>query len=283
MKQFINLNFSKQFLTLKDYFLTQEKFELYIDPATELIKTIPQPEELDRYYESEEYLSHDDTSVSLFARFYNFAKVFNLKSKTSLIEKFALKGKVLDIGAGVGDLVRALKKQGIDTVGCEPNAKARQVALEKGIELQVNLEPFEAHGFELISMYHVLEHVPDLEKQKQEILKLLKPQGVLILALPNYKSYDAIFYGMYWAGFDVPRHLFHFNKKAVKNLFDKEFEIIKMKPMWFDSFYVSILSSRYKKSMFPFVTGILVGLLSNFMAIFTKEPSSITYVLKKRF
>jgi 2-polyprenyl-3-methyl-5-hydroxy-6-metoxy-1,4-benzoquinol methylase len=279
----MNLDFSKHFLSLKDYFLTQEKFDLYMDPTTELVKTMPQPEELDRYYESEDYLSHDDTSTSLFARCYNFAKVFNLKSKTSLIEKFASKGKVLDIGAGVGDLVRALQKQGIDTLGFEPNEKARQVALEKGIVLEVNLEHFDVNSFDLISMYHVLEHVSDVEKQKQEILKLLKPQGILILALPNYKSYDALFYGMYWAGFDVPRHLFHFNKKAVKNLFHKEFEIIKMKPMWFDSFYVSILSSRYKKSMFPFFTGILVGLRSNFMAIFTKEPSSITYVLKKRF
>jgi 2-polyprenyl-3-methyl-5-hydroxy-6-metoxy-1,4-benzoquinol methylase len=279
----MNLKFSKHFLTLKDYFLTQEQFDLYIDPVTELIKTEPQPEGLDRYYESEDYLSHNDTPTSLFARCYNFAKVFNLKSKTSLIERFALKGKVLDIGAGVGDLVRALQNQEVDAVGFEPSAKARQVALEKGIELEDSLDQFEVHTFELISMYHVLEHVSDVEKQKEEILKLLKPNGVLILALPNYKSYDALFYGMYWAGFDAPRHLYHFNKVAVKNLFDKEFEIIKMKPMWLDSFYVSILSSRYKKSMFPFVTGILIGLLSNFMAIGTKEPSSITYVLKKRF
>ena len=132
-------------------------------------------------------------------------------------------------------------------------------------------------------MYHVLEHVADVEKQKQEILQLLKPNGILVLALPNYKSFDAKFYGKYWAGYDVPRHLYHFNKKAVKSLFDKEFEMVKMKPMWFDSLYVSILSSKYKKSFSPFLIGILVGMWSNVIALFNKEPSSITYVLKKRF
>ncbi|WP_292901116.1 class I SAM-dependent methyltransferase [Nonlabens sp.] len=279
----MNLNFSKHFLTLNDYFLTQEKFELYQDPDTELIKTIPQPKVLDPYYESEDYLSHDDTSSSFFARCYNVAKGFNLKSKTSLIKKFALQGKVLDIGAGVGDLVRALENCGMDSAGFEPSAKARLVAQEKGIDLHASLEVFDPHSFDLISMYHVLEHVLDVEKQKEKILELLQPNGVLILALPNYESYDAKFYGKYWAGYDVPRHLFHFNKKAVRRLFEKEFEIIKMQPMWFDSFYVSMLSSKYKKSLFPFLSGTFIGFLSNLIAMSTKEPSSITYILKKRF
>jgi 2-polyprenyl-3-methyl-5-hydroxy-6-metoxy-1,4-benzoquinol methylase len=283
VKQLMDLNFSKHFLTLNDYFLTQEEFELYRDPYTELIKTIPQPKELDKYYESKDYLSHDDSSTSFFAQCYNFAKGLNLKSKTSLIKKFTLTGRVLDIGAGVGDLIGALQDCGIESVGFEPSEKARQVALEKGIDLKPTLEHFEINSFELISMYHVLEHVPDVEKQKEKILQLLQPKGVLILALPNYESYDAKFYGKYWAGYDVPRHLFHFNKKAVRSLFEKDFEIIKMKPMWLDSFYVSILSSRYKKSPFPFLLGMFIGLLSNLTAIVTKEPSSITYILKKRF
>jgi 2-polyprenyl-3-methyl-5-hydroxy-6-metoxy-1,4-benzoquinol methylase len=283
VKQFIKLNFSKRFLQLNDYFLTQEKFELYIDPKTELIKTIPQPEQLDRFYESEDYLSHDDSKKSFFARSYNFAKGFNLKSKTSLIKKFSQNGVVLDIGAGVGDLVKSLQENGVEARGFEPSEKARLVAKEKGIDLHSNLDSFELQKFDLISMYHVLEHVRDVQQQKQEILRLLKPKGVLILALPNYESYDAKFYGKFWAGYDVPRHLFHFNKKAVESLFQEEFEIVKMQPMWFDSFYVSILSSRYKKAAIPFLSGILVGFVSNMAALFSKEPSSITYVLKKRF
>jgi 2-polyprenyl-3-methyl-5-hydroxy-6-metoxy-1,4-benzoquinol methylase len=283
VKQFIKLNFSKRFLQLNDYFLTQEKFELYRDPKTELIKTIPQPEQLDRFYESEDYLSHDDSKKSFFARSYNFAKGFNLKSKTSLIKKFSQNGVVLDIGAGVGDLIKSLQENGVEARGFEPSEKARLVAKEKGIDLHSNLDSFELQKFDLISMYHVLEHVPDVQQQKQEILRLLKPKGVLILALPNYESYDAKFYGKFWAGYDVPRHLFHFNKKAVESLFQEEFEIVKMQPMWFDSFYVSILSSRYKKAAIPFLSGILVGFVSNMAALFSKEPSSITYVLKKRF
>ncbi len=274
---------SKLFLSLKDYFLTQEKFDLYRDETTGLIKTIPQPDDLDKYYESEDYLSHDDTASSLFATLYKIAKKWNLASKVDLVKNWVTHGTVLDIGAGVGDLVKELEKNNFIASGFEPSSKARSVAQNKGIKLYASLNSFESNSFDLITMYHVLEHVPDLDLQKQQIMKLLKPQGFFIVALPNYQSYDARYYGKFWAAYDVPRHLFHFNKKAVSSLFDDSFEIIAMKPLWLDSIYVSILSERYKKSTLPFLCGLFMGVVSNLSALFTKEPSSITYVLKKRF
>ncbi|WP_124979119.1 class I SAM-dependent methyltransferase [Nonlabens xiamenensis] len=277
------LHFSSTYLKLQDYFLTQETFELRQDKGTGLLKTFPVPENLDPYYESEEYLSHNDSEKSFFAYCYNWAKSFNLKSKTKLVKKYAGEGCVLDIGAGIGDLVNYLQKHNVNAIGFEPNSKARQFAATKKIILKHSLDSCEDHSFDVITMYHVLEHVPDLQDQLDLLSRLLKPGGILILALPNYNSYDAQFFGKFWAAYDVPRHIYHFNKKAVHHLFQDQYQIIKMKPMWFDSLYVSILSARYQKRKIPFVQGMLLGLWSNLKAIGTKEASSITYVLKKRF
>lgn len=269
-------------IKLKDYFLTQEEFEIRIDEKTEILKTFPQPEQLDRYYESENYLSHSSSKKTLFERCYNWAKERNLKSKLNLFKKYVNGNEVLDIGSGIGDLGRELNQSGFHATGIEPSLNARKVALEQEINLLADSSTLLPYSFDAISMYHVLEHVPNIEKQKAEILSLLKENGILILALPNYNSLDAQWFGKYWAGYDVPRHLFHFNPKAVHNFFNAEFEIQATHPLWFDSLYVSILSARYKKWPIPFISGIIVGLCSNLSALFTKEYSSITYVLKKR-
>ncbi|MDP5100342.1 MAG: class I SAM-dependent methyltransferase [Nonlabens sp.] len=275
------MNFSKHFLSLKDYFLSQESFELWQDEASGLLKTIPQPDNLDQYYESDAYLSHDDSDSSFFARCYNAVKVLNLRSKTKLVQKYHANGKVFDIGAGVGDLVQSLQKSSIQVVGYEPSQRAREAAQKKGVQL-LKSYPTTQQDYSLITMYHVLEHVPDIGAQLRLVNSLLKPDGHLILALPNYKSFDARYFKKFWAGYDVPRHLYHFDRKAVQAVCKKYFEVVETQPMWFDSFYVSILSAQYKKIPAAFVGGVLIGLWSNLTALFSKEPSSITYILKKR-
>ncbi len=274
--------FSILFLSLKDYFLSQEEFDLIQDETTQVLKTVPQPKDLNPYYESEDYLSHDDSQTSFFARCYQFAKSWNLKSKKALIGKYAVDGKILDIGAGVGDVVGVLKKAGYDAIGYEPSNKARSFAARKGIDLLDQTDTIQPHSIKVISMYHVLEHVPDYQKQIDQIENWLEDEGYLILALPNYNSFDAKWFKKYWAGYDVPRHLFHFNKNAVLNIFQDKFYLKTTKPMWFDSFYVSILSARYQKRKLAFIYGITIGLFSNIAALFTKEPSSLVYVLQKR-
>ena len=281
MKQF-DLKFDRPILKLRDYFLSGEDFQLFKDSDTQILKTLPVPENLDAYYESDEYLSHSKKTDSFFARCYAFAKAVNLKSKSKLIAQYARRRPVLDIGAGVGDLVKELKFAGLDAEGFEPNSKARKIAHDQGVHLKSSLENEEQSSYGLISMYHVLEHVPDITAQKQQLENLLQTDGVLILALPNYDSWDARFFKKYWAAYDVPRHLFHFNREAVRIFFNDKFDIIEEKPLWFDSLYVSILSARYKKMLSPFVTGIILGLWSNLRALFNKEYSSITYILKKR-
>lgn len=273
---------SKKLFSTQDFFLTQEEFEVHETSMPGVLKTIPQPTDVSKYYETSDYLSHDDSNTSLFARLYRLARKWNIQSKYKLISKHVTDGSILDVGAGNGELVRYLKEKHLDAQGYEPSQTAREIAYRKGITLLDHLPLSKKGGFQVIQMFHVLEHVPDPEKTIQELYSLLEKEGVLIIALPNYKSWDANYFKKFWAGYDVPRHLFHFDEKGVVFLTKEHFDLIKTKPMWLDSWYVSILSCRYKKSMVPTLQGVFLGIVSNIVAVFNSQPSSRIYILKKR-
>lgn len=206
-----------------------------------------------------------------------------LDRKLNWIEKERSgKGELLDIGAGTGDFLAKAKKRGWSVTGMEPNEAARNLSSEKGIPLLKNSETLTSHSFDVITMWHVLEHVPDLEKQISELHRLLKPGGILLIAVPNFKSYDAYKYKENWAAFDVPRHLWHFSRNSIEKIFGIfSFEVSKVEPLKFDSYYVSLLSEKYRSGSRNIFKGIWSGLLSNFVARRTREHSSLTYFLKK--
>ncbi|WP_121330000.1 MULTISPECIES: class I SAM-dependent methyltransferase [unclassified Flavobacterium] len=274
----------KHFLTVKDHSVSKEIFELYHDETLDMLITSPQPElqNLGRYYESEDYISHTDNKRSLFEKAYHFVKNIALKNKLNLINaEQSQKGKILDIGAGTGDFLLTAKNDGWKTVGVEPSERAKNIAKQKGISFVEEISELENNSFDVITMWHVLEHVPNLEFQIQELKRLLKPTGTLIIAVPNFKSYDAKYYNEFWAAYDVPIHFWHFSKKAIKSLFEKvDMKLEKVLPMKFDSFYVSLLSEKYKTGKMNYVSAFFVGLKSNLKASSTKEYSSHIYVLK---
>lgn len=274
----------KHFQTVKDNSVSKEIFELLYDENLDMLVTSPQPDaaNLSRYYESEDYISHTDGKRSLFEKAYHFIKNIALKNKVSLINNLQdKKGALLDIGAGTGDFLSVAKNNGWNAVGIEPSEKARFIANQKGIELKLNTSDFENNSFDIITMWHVLEHVPNLEDQIKELKRLLKPNGSIIIAVPNFKSYDANHYKEFWAAYDVPRHLWHFSKTAIRKLFQKEnIELVKILPMKFDSFYVSLLSEKYKTGKMNFIKAFFVGLKSNWKAKRNFEYSSHIYVLK---
>jgi 2-polyprenyl-3-methyl-5-hydroxy-6-metoxy-1,4-benzoquinol methylase len=173
------------------------------------------------------------------------------------------------------------KQNGWNTIGVEPSEKAKGIAIGKGIQFSDSTEELESNSFDVITMWHVLEHVPNLEIQIKELKRLVKPNGTIIIAVPNFKSYDANYYGKFWAAFDVPIHFWHFSKTAIKLLFEKEdIKLEKVLPMKFDSFYVSLLSEKYKNGKMNFVKAIWIGLVSNWKANWSLEYSSHIYVLK---
>ena len=207
-----------------------------------------------------------------------------MKNKLNLINgEQSRKGRILDIGAGTGDFLLTAKNDGWDTVGVEPSERAKNIAIQKGISFVNEISALENNSFDVITMWHVLEHVPNLEFQIQELKRLLKPTGTLIVAVPNFKSYDAQHYQTFWAAYDVPIHFWHFSKKAIKSLFEKvDMKLEKVLPMKFDSFYVSLLSEKYKTGKMNYISAFFVGLKSNLKASSTKEYSSHIYVLKNK-
>lgn len=274
----------KHFLTVKDYSVSQEIFELFYDEALDMLITHPQPslDVLGKYYESADYISHTDSKRSVFERAYHFVKNIALKNKLNLINSYEpSKGLILDIGAGTGDFLSVAQKDGWKTVGVEPSDKAKAIAKSKGVSFVENTSVLESHTFDVISMWHVLEHVPNLDEQIKELKRLLKPSGTLIVAVPNFKSFDAKYYGNFWAAYDVPIHFWHFSKRAIQKLFAIEnMKLVKVIPMKFDSFYVSLLSEKYKTGKMNFIKAFFIGLQSNWKAKQKMEYSSHIYILK---
>jgi 2-polyprenyl-3-methyl-5-hydroxy-6-metoxy-1,4-benzoquinol methylase len=276
----------KSFITVKDFSVSGESFSLLLNEEYQILKTYPQPtlDKLVSYYEFEDYISHTDGKRTLFEKMYHFIKRKAIRDKVKLINSYQpVKGRVLDIGAGTGDFLLECKNQNWDILGIEPNDKAKGIAVGKGIKFGDTIEKLESNSFDVITMWHVLEHVPDVEHQVAELKRLLKPSGTIIIAVPNFKSYDANHYKEFWAAYDVPRHLWHFSKTAIEKLFDKQnMNLEDVKPMWFDSFYVSLLSEKYKSGKMNFISGFFIGLISNVSGCFKNEFSSHIYVLKNK-
>jgi 2-polyprenyl-3-methyl-5-hydroxy-6-metoxy-1,4-benzoquinol methylase len=275
-----------RFITVKDFSVSGESFSLLLNEEYQLLKTHPQPtlDRLGMYYEFDDYISHTDGKRTLFEKMYHFIKRRAIKNKLRLIEQHQpVKGKILDIGAGTGDFLLEAKNKNWETVGVEPNEKAKSIAINKGVLFADTIEKLESNSFDVITLWHVLEHVPDVAHQVAELKRLLKPSGTLIIAVPNFNSFDANYYKTFWAAYDVPRHLWHFSKTAIEKLFDKQnMNLVAVKPMWFDSYYVSLLSEKNKTGKMNFINGLAIGFVSNVVGIFKNEYSSHIYILKNK-
>lgn len=271
-------------LDLKDHFLTKEDFSIYKDSNTGVHYTFPQPlKDLSRYYESENYISHTDGKKTLFEKIYQIAKVYNLNQKLNLIRSTTNGKKILDYGCGAGDFLQHMQKNGYDVLGMEPNEKAFEISQSKiGKDNVVNCELKDINQkFDIITMWHVLEHIPNLNEILSELKKHLTPNGTLIIAVPNHLSYDATYYGNVWAAYDVPRHLWHFNPQSIQSLIKKfGMKIENVSPMKLDAFYVSLLSEKYKDNSFAFLKAFYIGMKSNFKAQKTGQYSSLIYTIR---
>lgn len=299
---------NSEFLALKDYFLTQEEFSILECKDCKLLFTVPcpAPDKIGGYYKSDDYLSHNEKKKSLFATIYNCVKKVNIKNKYGITvgrrkakdERLKTQRRsdaatqcqgqcpsLLDIGCGVGDFLLYAKEKGCKITGIEPSEDARKIA-EKKLDSEIlapeNLANIPDNTFDIITMWHVLEHVADLKTEIYHLQRLLKENGTLVIALPNYKSHDAEYYKDKWAAYDVPRHLNHFSQTSIRNIFkETKLQLIDIKPLKWDSFYISMLSEKFINKENSFVKGIITGWKSNRKAKKTGEYSSLVYIFRK--
>lgn len=277
---------NSEYLTTKDFSLTKEQFKLLYNEEYDVLITHPIPENLNTYYQFESYISHTDSKKTFLDKVYQIVRNYTLKKKLKLINSFqSEEKKILDIGCGTGDFLLTCKKENWKTIGVEPNPKANTIAKNKGLEIKNSIEEIVAlnQKFDVITLWHVLEHVPNLMEYILQLKKLLTKNGTLVIAVPNYKSYDSNYYKEFWAAYDVPRHIWHFSKKSIQKLFKHvNLSVVEILPMKFDSYYVSILSERYKTKKFKPLSAFIRGYISNWKARRTKEYSSHIYLLKNK-
>ncbi len=269
--------------SVKDHLVTGENFDLFYDAKWDMYLTYPVPNNLDKYYQSENYQPHQLYHKSFFNSVYNFVRTLNYKYKYKLIKSFAPNAdSILDYGTATGEFLAYLQKKGFHIAGVEPNASARKQA-NKSLNNTVKGALDNINGqYDIISLWHVLEHVKDPVHLLKSMDKLLTPDGILVVAVPNFKSYDAQYYGKHWAAFDVPRHLWHFSPHAINKLFMQQgFTLLGQKPLLFDSFYVSLLSEKYKTNRKNYFNAFFRGLLSNNKARKSGQYSSVIYFFKK--
>jgi 2-polyprenyl-3-methyl-5-hydroxy-6-metoxy-1,4-benzoquinol methylase len=272
-----------------DHSVSKEEFSIVLCNACGFKFTNPRPEDADlgRYYKSDEYISHSDTKKGIVAKLYHMVRSYALQTKISLVRQFVSRGTILDYGCGTGGFLSVCAKSGWKAYGVEPDSGARKLASTGSTDVYSSIADLVALKgdvmFDAITMWHVLEHVPALDYTLKFCKDKLCVSGVLVVALPNHLSLDAKYYGTYWAAYDVPRHLYHFDQKTVVALLDKHgFDLQTSLPMKFDSFYVSMLSEKYKNGRVKYLAAFLQGLRSNIGARSSGQYSSKIYVFKHK-
>lgn len=274
----------------KDYTVTNESFQVWLcgNCGSGFTQDVPGVDAIGKYYQSAAYVSHSDTKEGLVNRLYHRVRSITLSGKRRLVsaETGLDKGEILDIGCGTGAFLSGMKAAGWSATGLEPDEAARKKAREL-----YQLDPLPSNElfrlpaakYDAITMWHVLEHVHQLDDYLNRIEQLLKDRGVLFIAVPNLQSFDAAHYKECWAAYDVPRHLYHFSANGMEQLLQRHgLKLRKIKPMWFDSFYVSMLSEQYRNGKGNFIRACCVGFLSNLKAMFnSRKCSSLIYIVSK--
>lgn len=279
----------RKFIRCKDYTVSHETFDVQLCSSCQFGITTPRPEtqKLASYYQSEEYISHSGKSSGGLGFVYRAARSYSLRWKKRIISQYRNKGNALDFGCGTGEFLECLTQSGWSVAGVEPASQAR-LKSEKliGHSIHASADALPANTFDIITAWHVVEHVPDLRETLATLKRLLKKDGTIFIAVPNYQSPDAVRYQEHWAGYDVPRHLWHFSKQSMEIILKEiGLTVIEIVPMKLDAYYVSMLSEKYRNnnqlSLFALAKGFISGFNSNLTARKKNNYSSLIYIAQK--
>lgn len=284
-----NSNGFENYLNCEDHTVSHSSFSIVTCKNCTFKFTNPRPDsnEIVKYYESIDYISHSNTSTGLFNKIYQAIRNYTISQKYSMVSNYVSRGTLLDIGCGTGEFLNHFSKRGWNVCGVEPSSSARKMAITNynlNVLDEDKIAQLKDESFNVISMWHVLEHVHLLSDRLKQINRIISKDGLLVIAVPNYTSYDAKHYREKWAAYDLPRHLYHFSPKTMNQLLTQNgFQLVKTLPMKFDSFYVSMLSEKYKNGKINYIKACLIGFVSNLKAGLKKDNSysSQIYLFKK--
>ncbi len=268
-----------------DHLVSESSFDIYWDNGSQRAWTdVEDLDSLDLYYESQEYISHSTRIQFLTQRLYIWGRALMLNYKYSLFKKnIPPKCTLLDMGCGTGSFLSFMKKKGHQVLGIENNTNARRVCDEKDIKVYPNEAELSTNRFDIITLWHVIEHLAAPEQRIAAYHNLLKSQGILVIAAPNFDSHDRMHYHKDWAALDVPRHLWHFTPKGMISMVEEiGFKLIKKSPLLLDVFYICYLSEKHRKKIFPLLRGLIKGCFFSFRSFFSAKHSSLVFIFKKQ-
>lgn len=272
-------------LQASDHLVSGESFSIHWDSIRHRAFTdVEHLDTIGAYYKSSDYISHRPKPYSNISLLYAWARGFMLKYKYALLKKhLKQKSSLLDIGCGTGAFMDFMKKKGFEVLGVESNKKARNICIENKLQVYATEEGLVSNSFDMISLWHVLEHLPEPEEKLVAYRDSLKPGGLLVIAVPNFESHDRIHYQQDWAALDVPRHLWHFTPKGlIKSADESGFDLITKRALGLDVFYICYLSEKFRGESLAFLRGMLKGLLFSLKSLFTGKHSSLVFVFRKR-
>jgi 2-polyprenyl-3-methyl-5-hydroxy-6-metoxy-1,4-benzoquinol methylase len=284
-----NVQLLNSYLNVQDHTVSRETFSLVKCNSCGFLATqFDTDKDLGYFYDSPHYISHTNSSSGVFDGLYQKVRSYTLGSKFRLLNSYFKVNSIMDYGSGTGHFLSYCKSKSLDCYGIEPSDSARQIAITNGLNVFKNIYEFNAsvsrETFDAITLWHVLEHVPDLNETVDFLISRMHKDSTLFIAVPNHTSLDAKHYKENWAAFDVPRHLYHFSPDSIRQLMlNHSLEMIGMKPMWFDAYYVAMLSEKYKNGKINYLKAIWQGFRSNLNALFNRgECSSQIYIFKKK-
>jgi len=275
----------KKIFIAKDHLVSSKEFKIVWNKDKQIAQTlIPEGIDLSSYYNSESYHSHKNKNTSYKDRIYFFIQYLMFCFKRNLIKRYSNGYKLLDYGSGVGNFSKFMSDNGFNVLAIESDKRAMKISISKSVDTVSHLKMLsDKERFNTITLWHVLEHIPDPHKIITELKLHLDKKGIMFIAVPNLNSYDCFYYKSNWAALDVPRHLWHFTTSSIKKVMLKNgFKLKKSFPLPLDAYYISYLSAKQKKSYFPIIEGIAIGTISNFIGIFSGQFSSNIYVFSKK-
>jgi len=272
------------YCTAKDRLVSGELFSVYFNNDRTVARTkIDSGEDMYRFYKTNNYHSHQETPKTFTDKIYFISRRLMLHFKYRLIKPKTKNPKLLDYGCGNGNFLKYLSDKNINSIGVEKSLLSQRICRSKGLNVFSSIKDIKQSKYNVITLWHVLEHVSNPLKCISALSKLLSIDGSLVIAVPNIQSIDSQLFKSEWAALDVPRHLWHFTPKGLIDLLQKEhFVLHKKRSLFLDAYYISLLSARRKKIFFPWLIAVFVGTVSNIFGVFTGNCSSSVFVFKKR-